>query len=360
MVMREGGAQLPVHVEMVRDDAVGLDAAIVLHSTVLGPAAGGCRLWRYPGVAEMTADACRLAEGMSYKNALAGLPLGGGKAVINAPTGPFDRRALFEAFGQAVAALGGRYITAEDVGTTVADMQVVAGKTRHVAGIMPFAGRADGDPSPWTARGVFLSMQHAAERALGRPLKDCTVAIQGVGNVGAALADMLHRAGVRLVVADVSSAAVARVATRCGAEVAPVRSIHAVAADIFAPCALGGVLHAGTIRELTAKVVCGAANNQLADRRDGERLADRGVLYAPDFVVNAGGIIAVAAEYLGWPAQEAARRIEEIPGRLKDVLDRAAASGVTSEAAAIGLAQLILARDLNAASSARERHRRRA
>ncbi|MFS0773231.1 Glu/Leu/Phe/Val family dehydrogenase [Sphingomonas sp. 1P08PE] len=329
---------MPEHVHVVTDEATGLECVIALHSTALGPAAGGCRLWSYDGREAMVADACRLAQGMSYKNALADLPFGGGKAVIRRPAGDLSRPALFAAFGRAVATLGGSYVTAEDVGTSVEDMRVVAGETRHVAGLPARAGQVGGDPSPFTARGVFLSMQLAVRRRLERDLSECTVAIQGVGHVGASLARMLHDAGARLIVADVDAAAAARVSVALGAEVASVQAIAAARADVFAPCALGGVLHPGTIGRMTAKLVCGAANNQLRDPADAALLADRGILYAPDIVVNAGGIINVAAEYLGWSADEVAARVAATPDRLARVLDRAERDGTTTHAAAEALA----------------------
>ena len=330
----------PEDVRIVRDEASGLDAIIVVHSTALGPAAGGCRLWSYADRTAMAADACRLAEGMSYKNALAGLPLGGGKVVVREPDWAFDRRGLFRAFGRAVEELKGSYLTAEDVGTTPEDMAAVALETRHVAGLpVRGSGLVGGDPSPWTARGVFLSMQVTAERRLERPLKDCTVAIQGVGHVGAALAGMLHGAGARLIVADVNSAAVSRVAVATGATVASVGGILSAEAEIFAPCALGAVIRHDTVGKLRARVVCGAANNQLADAEDGLRLADRGILYAPDYVVNAGGIINVAAEYLGWTPSGAAALIEGTADRLVRVLDLAEAAGLAPHAAANRLAR---------------------
>lgn len=333
-----------VHVHVLNDEDSGLSGVIVLHSTALGPAAGGCRLWHYANHAAAAADAERLAEGMSFKNALAGLPLGGGKAVLRRPEGAFDRAALFRAFGEAVERLGGRYVTAEDVGTTVDDMVRVAAATRHVAGLPPQGARPGGDPSPWTARGVFVAMQRAAERRLGRELADCTVAIQGVGHVGSALATMLHDAGARLIVADVDSAAVARVAAATGADVASVTGVLSTRADIFAPCALGGVLNEHSIAKLAAKLVCGAANNQLATREDGERLADRQILFAPDYVVNAGGIINVAAEYLGWDTATVRGRVDATGERLMAVLDRAEAQGVPANVAADAQARDIIAR----------------
>jgi leucine dehydrogenase len=343
MVLSVVPAPSPAAVHIARDEASGLEGLIVLHSTTLGPAAGGCRFWTYAGANEMAVDAFRLAEGMSYKNALADLPFGGGKAVLRRPEGDFDRRALFEAFGRAVEELHGTYVTAEDVGTSVEDMRAVASTSRHVAGLPPFGDRPGGDPSPWTARGTFLAMQVAVERRLGRPLADCTVAVQGVGHVGAALARMLHEVGVKLIIADIGSTQVARVAAETGALVVPVGAILSAKADVFAPCAMGGILSHATIGSLSAKVVCGAANNQLATREDGERLADMGVLYAPDYVVNAGGIINVAAEYLGWSVATAEARVEETGMRLARVLDLAVSSGLATNVAADQLARETIA-----------------
>lgn len=333
----------PANVQLVSDLTSGLEAVIVIHSTRLGPAAGGCRLWAYPDCSAMTVDACRLAEGMSYKNALAGLPLGGGKSVIRKPPGEFDRQALFRAFGRAVGALGGRYITAEDVGTSTDDMAIVRSKTTYVAGLPIKGDKPGGDPSPWTARGVFLSMKLAAERRLERPLSDCTVAIQGVGHVGTALALMLHEVGANLIVSDTDAQAAARVAVATGATIASVSSILSARADIFAPCALGGALNASSIKQLRARVVCGAANNQLGEAVDGNRLADAGVLYAPDYVVNAGGIINVAAEYFGWSPADASARVEAIPSRLAQVLDHAELCSFAPHAAADQLARELIA-----------------
>lgn len=343
MVVRVQGDSLVEEVLMLKDAEAGLDGVIAVHSTVLGPGAGGCRLWHYADGEAAFSDAVRLAEGMSYKNALAGLPLGGAKAVLRRPQGDFDRAALFRAFGRAVARLDGRYVTAEDVGTGVADMEVVSGETRHVAGLAQRPGRPGGDPSPHTARGVFVAMEHAARRQLGRELGECTVAIQGVGHVGAALADLLHAAGARLIIADVDSDRVARVAVATGAEVASSAQVLAARADIFAPCALGGVFHADSVEAVRARVICGAANNQLATPADGERLARRGILYAPDYVVNAGGIINVAGEYLGWSPDDVAERVEATGTRLATVLDHAEARGVAPHSAADNLARAAIA-----------------
>ncbi|WEK45135.1 MAG: Glu/Leu/Phe/Val dehydrogenase dimerization domain-containing protein [Candidatus Andeanibacterium colombiense] len=327
----------------LKDEAAGLDGVIALHSAALGPGAGGCRFWDYPTAEAAQVDAARLAQGMSYKNAMAGLPFGGGKAVLRKPSGGFDRAALFRAFGRAVEDLGGRYITAEDVGTTPFDMGCVAGQTRYVAGLPRAEGETGGDPSPWTARGVFISMKLAAEYQLGKPLSACSVAIQGVGNVGAALARLLALEGARLIVADVHALNAARTAEETLAEIVEPGAIVAAEADIFSPCALGGVLDRSTIPQLKARIVCGAANNQLATAQDGRALADRGVLYAPDYVVNAGGIINVAGEYLGWDAVSTANRVERIAMRLMSVLNHADEARLPTNLAADALAQQILA-----------------
>jgi leucine dehydrogenase len=333
----------PEEVVRLHDAESGLSGVIVLHSSRLGPAAGGCRLWRYDSAAEATIDAVRLAEGMSYKNAMAGLPLGGGKAVLSLPDGAIDRAALFRAFGRAVASLGGRYVTAEDVGTSVRDMMHVAETTRHVAGLPPKPGAPGGDPSPWTALGVFRAMELAVRRLLGAGIGDVTVAVQGLGHVGYALCELLHESGARLIVAEPRTEIAAAAAAAFGAEVRAVGELVAADADVFAPCALGAVVDQKTARTLRAKIVCGAANNQLATPQQGATLAERGILYAPDYIVNAGGIINVAAEYLGWSRTEAQNRVEAIPARLAEVLDFADSHGLVPHAAADTFARSIIA-----------------
>jgi leucine dehydrogenase len=307
------------------DPDSGLNGVIAIHSAALGPAAGGCRLWTYAGHLDLVHDAMRLAQGMSYKNAMAGLPFGGGKAVIQRPRGAFDRTKLFEAFGRVVASLKGEYVTAEDVGTTIADMGVVRTRTRHVAGLPALPGRAGGDPSLWTARGVFLSIEAALAFKLDRVISGATVAVQGLGSVGSELCRLLHEAGARLVIADTDGEKAQRLARLYGAAVCAPGGVHRVEADVFAPCALGGVLSRRTIAELRSGIVCGAANNQLESTSDGEALRARGVLYCPDYVVNAGGIINVAAEYLYETNVDVEARVGAIPARLRDVLLRAEA-----------------------------------
>jgi leucine dehydrogenase len=304
------------------DDAkTGLKAVIAIHSTHLGAAAGGCRFWRYDSDEAALGDALRLSQGMSYKNAMAGLATGGGKSVILAPNGSFDRQALFEAFGRAVDSLKGRYITAEDVGAAVADMQVVATQTPFVAGLPPKSGMAGGDPAPWTALGVFESLKLVVETRLDRRLDTARVAIQGLGSVGMLLASMLHDAGASLVVADISPAKTAQAKALFGASVVSVEDIHKVAVDVFAPCALGGVIDRRTIEELNCRVICGAANNQLATPVEGRRLHDRGVIYCPDYVINAGGIIAVMAEYAGEAESVVRGRVMGVSARTEEVLN---------------------------------------
>ncbi|MBT0671353.1 Glu/Leu/Phe/Val dehydrogenase [Novosphingobium profundi] len=318
----------------LEDTKAGLDGFIVIHSTARGPAAGGCRFWTYDAPEAALADAMRLAEGMSYKNASAELPLGGGKAVIRRPAGAFDRKALFEAFGEAVDRLGGRYVTAEDVGTMIADMEAIALHTRHVAGRTARPGFAGGDPSPWTALGVFEAMKAAARVRFGTSLAGSTVAVQGVGSVGGRLARLLADEGARLVLADIDTARAEALAAELGGQVASIAEIAGVDCDVFAPCALGGALDAATVAGLKAGLVCGAANNQLATPEMAEALTARAILYAPDYVVNAGGIINVAAEYLGESEDEVRGRVLAIGPRTASILEMAAAEGLTTSAVA--------------------------
>lgn len=334
MVLTASPKMPPMECVRLYDEAAGLDGYIVIHSTARGPAAGGCRLWTYPEPEAALSDAMRLAEGMSYKNAMAELPLGGGKAVLRKPAGAFDRRALFEAFGKAVEQLGGRYVTAEDVGTGVADMENVARHTRHVAGRTARPGFAGGDPSPWTALGVFEAMKAAAQFRFGSSLSGRTVAVQGVGSVGGGLCRLLAAEGARLVIADIVPEAVDHLADDLGATVVPIAEIARVEADVFAPCALGGALSEEVVSGLKAKVVCGAANNQLAQPEIGRQLVARGVTYAPDYVVNAGGIINVAAEYLGEDEASVRERVLAIGPRTTRILTEAEQAGLpTSEVA---------------------------
>ncbi len=309
------------------DDKLGLAGIVAIHSTVLGPAGGGCRIWNYARDEDALTDALRLSRGMTYKNCMAELPMGGGKAVIY-KIGP-DRVACFEKFGEVVESLGGRYVTAEDVGATVADMRAIGRRTSFVSGIPKEGGRAGGDPSPWTALGTYLSIK----ALLGGSVQGRTIAMQGVGAVGFHTCKLLADEGAKLVIADVNKTNLARAET-LGAEMAPVDQIHAVTADLFSPCALGAGLNAQTIPELGAPIICGAANNQLATEEDGARLMARGITYAPDYVVNAGGIISVSAEYLGEPEEAVDARVRAIAPRLMRVLETAKAENVPPHQAA--------------------------
>ena len=307
------------------DASTGLRAVIALHSTKLGPAAGGCRMWPYPNTTEAVADVLRLSRGMSYKNAMAGLPLGGGKSVIIADAAKVKTPELFAAFGRLVDSLGGRYITAEDVGTTAADMEQIARATRYVCGLGVAAGRAGGDPGPKTALGVHLGIKAAVKFRLGRnDLKGLTVAVQGAGGVGYHLCRLLAQDGARLFVADVRPAALERAAREFGARAVAVEEILALDVDVLSPCALGSVLDAHSIPRLRARIIAGAANNQLAQGQDGASLQAAGILYAPDYVINAGGIISVAHEYRGGATEaQVIADIHAIPTRLTEIFERA-------------------------------------
>ncbi|WP_436639230.1 Glu/Leu/Phe/Val dehydrogenase dimerization domain-containing protein [Microbaculum sp. FT89] len=319
------------------DQKTGLRSIIAIHDTTLGPALGGCRMWPYANDMDALDDVLRLSRGMTYKNALAGLPLGGGKAVIIADPKTDKSRALFEAFGDHVDSLGGRYITAEDVGITDADMEIVAGRTPHVRGIR---ATGLGDPSPFTAWGVFCAMRTAVGFALERAsLAGLTVAVQGLGHVGGRVAALAHADGARLIVADIDQARVDEVVARTGATSVPVDRIHAVTADVFAPCALGGGLNETTVPQVRAGIVCGAANNQLRTLQDGASLMRRGILYAPDYLVNAGGVISIAPERPGMTADEMKSRIARIGDTLGLVLSRAKMQDLPPEVVADRMAE---------------------
>jgi leucine dehydrogenase len=328
------------------DAATGLRAVIALHSTALGPAAGGCRMWPYATLAEAVSDVLRLSRGMSYKNAIAGLPFGGGKSVIIADPQKQKTPELFEAFGRFVDSLGGRYVTAEDVGTTTADMASVARATRYVAGLGRAPGEAGGDPAPKTALGVHLGIKAAVRFKLGRSdLEGLSVGVQGLGGVGSHLARMLAEEGARLKVADVRAAAVRRVCDELGASAVAVEDVLAEDVDVLAPCALGAVLDAQSIPRLHARIVAGAANNQLAHGQDGQSLLAAGILYAPDYVINAGGIISVSREYRGGATEaQVLEDIGRIPLRLTEIFERARHENRTTNAVADEMARERLGR----------------
>jgi leucine dehydrogenase len=278
------------------DEKTGLRAIVAVHSTARGPACGGCRMWNYGSSAEALEDVLRLSRGMSYKNAIADLELGGGKSVIIGDSRAQKTPELFQAFGRALNTLGGRYYSAEDVGISVADIAEARKATEYVVGL-PDGPEASGDPSPVTAEGVFRSTLIVARRLWKQDdLTGLTVAIQGVGHVGGYLADKLAAAGAKLVMTDVNTAVLSEVASRTQAQIVAPDAIYDVKADIYAPCALGATLNPQTLDRISAKAVVGAANNQLATADIGRTLFERGVLYAPDYVVNGGGIINVGSE----------------------------------------------------------------
>ncbi len=333
-------------VHFFEDPASGLKAIIAIHSTALGPAAGGCRRWAYASDDLALTDVLRLSRGMTYKNAVAGLPFGGGKSVILAREHAPKSKALFEAFGRAIDSLQGRYISAEDVGISVEDMRIVRGETPFVSGLPQSGAAAGGDPSPWTALGVFHGIEAAASARFGaESLEGVTVAVQGVGHVGIYLCKLLHDAGAMLLVADVNRENLASLCEQVPAQVVSPRDILFSDADVLAPCALGNVLNSETIPRIRAKVVAGAANNQLASVEDGARLAERGILYAPDYVINAGGVISVAYEYMG-NSTEAKVRSEVccIPERLRQIFADAESSARPTNVVADELAQQIVAK----------------
>jgi leucine dehydrogenase len=334
-------------VHLFSDRESGLSAIIAVHSTTLGPAAGGVRFWHYADHRAAITDALRLSRGMSYKNAMANLPLGGGKGVVLASKpGEEITTAQLETFGRAVESLGGRYVTAEDVGMSEARMKVVATQTRHVSGLPVAAGGAGGDPGPVTARGVYLGVKAAAKRGLGADsMTGVRVAIQGVGSVGGGVARLLAQDGAKLLLADVNAERAKALAAELGAEAVAADAILTQETDLFSPNALGAILTEQSIPTLKCKVVAGGANNQLATRADGQRLHDRGILYAPDYVINAGGIINVGLEYLGQGNMaEVMARVEKIPLRLIEVWDESDRTGDPESEVADRIAQRLIGR----------------
>ncbi len=326
------------------DGPAGLNCLIAIHSTALGPAGGGVRMWPYPDDQAAIDDALRLSRAMSHKNAMAGLALGGGKTVVIGDPARDKTPALFEALGRAIEQLGGRYWAAEDVGVSPADLTFSRKSTRFVAGLEGHPA-ASGDPSPVTAEGVRRGVALCVRRALGRRLSDVTVAIQGVGHVGAILADKLAADGARLVICDVNDDQAAAVAARTGARVVTTEAIFDAECDVFAPCALGGAISAATLPRLKARIVAGGANNQLADKAVGQALFDAGLTYAPDFVVNGGGIINVAAEIRALEAGGAydpawvEMKVEAMIDTLGEVLDRSAAERRPADQIAVQMAK---------------------
>ncbi len=328
-----------------RDEATGLNAIIAIHSTALGPAAGGCRLWNYESDDAALHDVLRLSQGMSYKNAMADLKFGGGKAVI-IKTPDFDgSEALYERFGEFVEELNGEYITAEDVGMSVPIMEIVARRTSHVTGLPRTDGNAGGDPSPKTAFGVFRGIEAAVQFKLDlADISGLTVAVQGVGNVGYHLCRNLAAAGAKLIVADIDEGRVKKVCDEFSATAAPLDEILSQDADVLAPCALGAILSEQSIPTIKASIVAGGANNQLETDEDGQRLSDAGILYAPDYVINGGGIINVACEYSGDVEDaEVDVLVAAIGPHLTRIFEEAAASGKPTNVIADAHARKIIA-----------------
>lgn len=341
-------------VQYVSDTATGLRAIIVIHSTALGPSAGGCRRWPYADDDAALTDALRLSRGMTYKNAVAGLKFGGGKSVIMADDAAPKSPELFRAFGRAVESLGGRYITAEDVGCSVEDMRHVNKETGYVSGLPKSGNSAGGDPSPMTALGVLQGIQSAVRARLGADSLDgIRVAVQGVGHVGLNLCHLLHEAGALLVIADVNNDNLQQARDEFPVTEVPPNELLYSDVDVLAPCALGNILTSQTIPALKATIVAGAANNQLATEADGARLADCGILYAPDYVINAGGIINVAHEYYGNGSEDQVRaEIARIPERLDAIFAEAQETGRPTNMIADELARRIVANGDNESSIA--------
>ncbi|WP_066060705.1 branched-chain amino acid dehydrogenase [Neobacillus soli] len=322
-----------------QDKQSGLKAIIAIHDTTLGPALGGTRMWTYASEEAAIEDALRLAKGMTYKNAAAGLNLGGGKTVIIGDPRKDKNEAMFRAFGRYIQGLNGRYITAEDVGTTVADMDLIHEETDYVTGISPAFG-SSGNPSPVTAYGVYRGMKAAAKEAFGSDsLEGRVVAIQGVGNVAYTLCEYLHKEGAQLIVTDINKEAVNRAVEAFGARAVDPDEIYGVECDIYAPCALGATINDDTIPQLKARVIAGSANNQLKDTRHGDTIHEMGIVYAPDYVINAGGVINVADELYGYNQERAMKKVEQLYATIEKVIEISKRDGIPTYVAADRMAE---------------------
>jgi len=334
-MVRHGHEQLV----FCHDPGAGLRALIAIHDTTLGPALGGVRVWDYASEDDAVLDALRLARAMTYKAALAGLHLGGGKAVMMGVPAPEKREAAFRALGRFVQSLGGRYIATEDVGSYVPDLETMATQTEHVTGI-PVETGGSGDPSPWTALGVMSALRACLEDVFGSDsLRDKRVAVQGVGKVGHALVGLLTRAGARVWLTDLNKVAAEKAASEFKAAVVEPEAIYDVECDVFSPNGLGAVLNRSTIPRLRAKIVCGAANNQLEEDGDAARLTERGLLYAPDYLANGGGLINLALELVGYDEGLARTRVEGIYQTMKSVIALSRKLAIPTAKAADGLAE---------------------
>jgi leucine dehydrogenase len=325
------------------DRESGLQAIIAIHSTALGPACGGCRMWDYVSDEDALVDVLRLSRGMTYKNAMAGLPLGGGKAVIIGDAKTIKSAALFRKFGQYVHSLSGRYISAEDVNITTADISMVNQETPYVAGL---EGKS-GNPGPFTAIGTYRGIKAAAKHKFGSDdLSGRTVAVQGLGSVGFYLCEHLHKEGVKLIVSDINPAAVDRAVSQFGATAVGLNDIYAVECDVYAPCALGATINDDTLPQFKCAIIAGCANNQLKEARHGELLRQKGILYAPDYVINAGGIINVSMEIRpeGYDEAQSTKQVLAIYDTLLTVFTRAAETGQPTNVVADLMAQEIIAR----------------
>jgi len=328
------------------DDASGLKAIIAVHSTALGPAAGGCRFWDYVNDEEALKDVLRLSKGMTYKNAMAGLKLGGGKGVIIGDPKTAKSDALFNAFGHAVNNLNGRYYTAEDVNITTGDMALVNQTTDFVSGL---EGKS-GNPGPFTALGTFLGIKAAVKFKLGTDdLTGIKVSVQGLGSVGYSLCEKLHHAGAELYVTDINQTSLDKAATELNATVVGLDEIYGLDVDVFSPCALGASINDDSLSQLKAVIIAGCANNQLAENRHDQTLLEKGILYAPDYVINAGGIINVALEIYPEPydANEATILVENIYGTLMRVFEKAQSENRPTGAIADEMAREIIANGKN-------------
>ncbi|MCA1063322.1 branched-chain amino acid dehydrogenase [Rossellomorea sp. AcN35-11] len=322
-----------------QDEASGLKAIIAIHDTTLGPALGGTRMWTYESEEAAIEDALRLAKGMTYKNAAAGLNLGGGKTVIIGDPRKDKNEEMFRAFGRYIQGLNGRYITAEDVGTTVADMDLIHEETDYVTGISPAFG-SSGNPSPVTAYGVYRGIKAAAKEAFGTDsLEGKTIAVQGIGNVAYNMCRHLHEEGANLIVTDINKEAVQRAVDEFGAKAVDINEIYSVDCDIFAPCALGAIINDETIPQLKAKVIAGAANNQLKETRHGDAIHEMGIVYAPDYVINAGGVINVADELYGYNSERAMKKVEQVYNNVERVIEIAKRDNVPTYVAADRMAE---------------------
>jgi len=339
-------------VQVVRDRNSGLTAIIAVHSSQLGPGAGGTRFWHYPDPKDGLRDALRLSRGMSYKNAMAGLPMGGGKAVILADQSKTKTPEMLAAFGDAVEALNGRYVTAEDVGISEEDMVAVAKRTAHVSGL-PATGEnaAGGDPGPFTSMGIYHGIKAAVRHRLGKDsVAGVHIAVQGTGSVGGGVARLLAKDGAKLTLADINAKSANALATELGAEAVSADTVMSVPCDVFSPNALGAILDDEGIARLDTAIVAGGANNQLARMHHGQTLFERGILFAPDYVINAGGIISVAMEYLARQGavsgdiNEVRKRIAQIPERLEEIWSESDSSKVSPDVVADRMAQKLIGR----------------